>query len=113
MGMTMRIDLDATVVDSDGDAIARLHEIIFSLDSGRVAGFLVVVDGVAPREVHIMVGQVAEVEEERISLTLSGDEVAALPDAYQHLYIAPNQDLESEIDAAEGAAAAPVIPDPA
>ena len=111
--MTMQLNLGVPVAVSSGQAIGYLNEIVFALDSRRVAGFLVVVESPTPREVLVMVGQVAEVAEDRITLDLSDDEVAALPDARQHLYIAPEQDIEGEIDAAEGSQGLPTIHDPA
>jgi sporulation protein YlmC with PRC-barrel domain len=108
----MRIDLDARVVNKDGAAVGRLHEIVFDRESRRVAGFLVVTEEVAPREVLVMVGQVAQVEQDRLDLTLSDEEVVALPDVRQHLFVAPDQDLEAEVAAAESATASPDVPDP-
>jgi sporulation protein YlmC with PRC-barrel domain len=108
----MRIDLDARVVNKDGAAVGRLHEIVFDRESRRVAGFLVVTGEVAPREVFVMVGQVAQVEQDRLELALSDEEVVALPDARQHLFVAPGQDLDAEIAAAESPTASPEVPDP-
>src|SRR5947209_20158718 len=110
--MAMQINLDAPVETSGGESVGRLNEIVFALDSRRVAGFLVVVDGPTPREVLVMVGQVAEVSVDRITLSLSDAEVADLPDAHQHLYVAPGQDVEDEIAAAEGPEGEQTIPDP-
>jgi sporulation protein YlmC with PRC-barrel domain len=108
----MRIDLDARVVNKDGAAVGRLHEIVFDRESRRVAGFLVVTGEVAPREVFVMVGQVAQIEQDRLELALSDEEVVALPDARQHLFVAPGQDLDAEIAAAESPTASPEVPDP-
>jgi sporulation protein YlmC with PRC-barrel domain len=108
----MRIDLDARVVNKDGAAVGRLHEVVFDRESRRVAGFLVVTEEVAPREVFVMVGQVAQVEQDRLELALSDEEVVALPDARQHLFVAPGQDLDAEIAAAESPTASPEVPDP-
>src|SRR5690348_9845041 len=108
----MRIDLDARVVNKDGAAVGRLHEFVFDRESRRVAGFLVVTDEVAPREVFVMAGQVAQVEQDRLALTLTDEEFVALPDARQHLFVAPDQDLDAEVAAAESASASPATPDP-
>jgi sporulation protein YlmC with PRC-barrel domain len=108
----MRIDLDARVVNKDGAAVGRLDEVVFDRESRRVAGFLVVTGEVAPREVFVMVGQVAQIEQDRLELALSDEEVVALPDARQHLFVAPGQDLDAEIAAAESPTASPEVPDP-
>ena len=108
----MRIDLDARVVNKDGATVGRLHEVVFDRESRRVAGFLVVTEEVAPREVFVMVGQVAQVEQDRLELALSDEEIVALPDARQHLFVAPGQDLDAEIAAAESPTASPEVPDP-
>src|SRR4051794_37162855 len=108
----MRIDLDARVVNKDGAVVGRLHEVVFDRESRRVAGFLVVTEEVAPREVFVMVGQVAQVEQDRLELALSDEEVVALPDARQHLFVAPGQDLDAEIAAAASPTASPEVPDP-
>jgi hypothetical protein len=59
-----------------------------------------------------MVGQVAQVEQDRLALTLTDEEFVALPDARQHLFVAPDQDLDAEVAAAESASASPAAPDP-
>ncbi len=108
----MRIDIGADVVDSGGAAAGKLSGLVFEREARRVAGFLVRVDGALPREVFIMPGQAARIEQGRVALALSGDEFAALPDARQHLYVTPEQDLAEEVAAAESASASPAIPDP-
>ena len=108
----MRIDIDAEVVDRDGQPAGRLHELVFERESRRVAGFLILTGGGVPREVSVMPGQVGHVEQTRLTLTLSGEELARLPDARQRLYVAPEQDLEAEVAAAESETASPDQPDP-
>jgi len=108
----MRIDLDTRVVNRDGAAVGRLDEIVFERESRRVAGFIVLTDEVVPREVFVMVGQVAQIEQDRLALELSDEEVVALPDAREHLFVTPGQDLDAEVAAAESPSASPDIPDP-
>ncbi len=108
----MRIGLGAEVVGSGGDAVGRLSVLVFERESRRVAGFLVQYGDGVPREVFIRPGQAGQVERDRLALTLSGEEFAALPDARQHLYVDPEQDLEAEVAAEEAEGDLPDTPDP-
>lgn len=107
------INLAARVVNRKGEAIGQLNEVVIEIASRRVAGFLVVTEEAAPREVFVMVGQVAEISPDRLVLALTDREVVALPDAREHLYVAPDQDVEAEVAGAEAEAASPAVPDPA
>jgi hypothetical protein len=106
------INLSARVVNRNGEAVGQLNEVVIDLESRRVAGFLVVTEEAAPREVFVMVGQVAEIAPDRLVLDLTDQEFVALPDARQHLYVAPDQDMETELASAESEAASPAQPDP-
>lgn len=108
----MRIDLDTRVVNRNGESVGRLNEIVFERASRRVAGFIVLTEEVAPREVFVMVGQVERIEWDQLVLALSDEDVVALPDAREHLFVAPGQDLDAEVAAAEADTASPTIPDP-
>lgn len=108
----IRIDLAATVTNRDGAAVGRLNEIVVERESRQVAGFHILTDELAPREVFVMVGQVERVEHDRLTLDLSDAELVALPDARQHLFVAPQQDLDEEIAAAESDTASAMNPDP-
>lgn len=107
-----RIGLGAAVVDSGGDAVGRVSGLVFERESRRVAGFLVQTGDGVPREVFIRPGQAGQVDRDRVALTLAGEEFAALPDARQHLYVEPGQDLEAEVAAAEAEGDLPDTPDP-
>ena len=114
----MRIDLGAGVVDEGGQAAGTLTAFVFERESRRVAGFLVRVDGAVPREVFLRPGQVAQVEQQQLTLTLTGQEFEDLPDAREHLYVQPGQEVEEEVAAAEAVdsasdLAAPPDPDEA
>jgi hypothetical protein len=114
----MRIDLGAGVVDEGGQAAGTLTALVFERESRRVAGFLVRVDGAIPREVFLRPGQVARVEQQQLTLTLTGQEIEDLPDAREHLYVQPGQEVEEEVAEAEavdsaGDLAAPPDPDEA
>jgi sporulation protein YlmC with PRC-barrel domain len=106
------INLAARVVNRAGEAVGQLNEVVIEIESRRVAGFLVVTDEAAPREVFVMVGQVAEVAPDRLVLDLTDREFVALPDAREHLFVAPDQDVEAEVAGAESGAASPASPDP-
>jgi sporulation protein YlmC with PRC-barrel domain len=106
------INLAARVVNRHGEAVGQLNEVVVDLASQRIAGFLVVTEEAAPREVFVMVGQVAEIAPDRLVLDLSDREFVSLPDAREHLFVAPDQDVEAEIAGAEAAAASPTLPDP-
>jgi sporulation protein YlmC with PRC-barrel domain len=106
------INLAARVVNRNGEAVGQLNEVVVEIGSRRVAGFLVVTEEAAPREVFVMVGQVAEIAPDRLMLDLSDREFVALPDAREHLFVAPDQDVEAEIAEAESAAASQAVPDP-
>lgn len=108
----MQIDIDALTVNQDGATVGRLREIIFERQSRQVAGFLVLTDELATREVFVLVGQVAEVEQDRLTLALSDEEFIALPDARQHFFVAPEQDYEEELAAASSPDVSPARPDP-
>ena len=106
------INLAARVVNRNGEAVGQLNEVVIEIESRRVAGFLVVTEEAAPREVFVMVGQVAEIAPDRLVLDLADRDFVALPDAREHLYVAPDQDIEAEIAEAETDAASPAVPDP-
>jgi sporulation protein YlmC with PRC-barrel domain len=106
------INLAARVVNRNGEAVGQLNEIVIDLETRRIAGFLVVTEEAAPREVLVLVGQVSEIAEDRLVLDLSDHEFVALPDAREHIYVAPDQDVEAEIAGAESAASSADIPDP-
>lgn len=97
----MRIEFNAGVIDSAGQGVGNLTALVFDRESRRVAGFLVRAGETAPRDLFVMPGQVAQIEQHQITLTLSGDAVEQLPDARQHLYVAPGQDVDEEIATAE------------
>lgn len=106
------INLSARVVNRDGALVGRLNEAVVEVETEQVVGFLVVTDEAVPREVFLDIGQIAELEPTQLKLDLSDEEFVALPDAREHLFVAPEQDPEAEIDRAEEAAAADT-PDPA
>lgn len=106
------INLSARVVNREGETVGQLHEVVIEIESEELVGFLVMTDEAAPREVYVAVDQVAEMEPDLLSLDLSADDIAALPDAREHLYVAPDQDVETEIDQAEAASVTSSIPDP-
>ncbi|HEX5503577.1 MAG TPA: hypothetical protein VFW96_13215 [Thermomicrobiales bacterium] len=106
----MRIAMGAEVVDAGGQQAGRLTGLVFERGSWRVAGFIVRVGGGLPREVVVQPGEVADVEELRLALTLRAGALARLPDAWQHLYVLTDQDFDAEVAAATGDA--PAHPDP-
>lgn len=106
----MRIAMDAEVVDAGGRQAGRLAGLVFERESRRVAGFIIRVGGSLPREVVVRPGEVADVEELRLALTLRADDLARLPDAWQHLYVLTDQNFDAEVAAATGDA--PARPDP-
>jgi sporulation protein YlmC with PRC-barrel domain len=108
----LRLSLAARVVNREGEAIGQLNEIVVELASRRIAGFHIVSDEAAPRELFVMVGQVTEFASDQLTLDLSDEEFVALPDARQHLFIAPDQDIEEEIADAESGHASAAAPDP-
>src|SRR5262249_10690110 len=99
------------VVHREGEAIGQLHEVVIDIETEELVGFLVMTEEAAPREVFVEVAQVAEMEPDLLVLDLSAEDIAALPDAREHLYVAPDQDVETEIDQAESSAASSA-PDP-
>lgn len=107
----MQVDIGAEVVDSEGATTGHLAALVFDRASRRVAGFLVRADGSVPRDIFVMPGQMARIDQERLALTLSGDEFAGLRDAREHLYVAPGQTIEEEIAAAKEAEDAGDLPD--
>jgi len=108
----LRLSLAARVINREGDAIGQLNEIVVELASRRIAGFHILSDEAAPRELFVMVGQVTEFESDQLTLGLTDEEFVALPDARQHLFIAPDQDLDAEIADAESGQASAARPDP-
>ena len=108
----LRLSLAARVVNREGEAIGQLNEIVVELASRRIAGFHIVSDEAAPRELFVMVGQVTEFDSDQLTLGLTDEEFVALPDARQHLFIAPDQDIEEEIADAESGHASAATPDP-
>ncbi len=110
-GTSKRFDLAATVTNREGAAVGRLNGVIVERDSRRIAGFHLLTDELVPREVFVMVGQVEHFEDDRFALTLTDAEVVVLPDAQQHLFVAPHQDLDEEIADAESGHASAAAPD--
>ena len=106
-----RFDLAATVTNHDGATVGRLNGVIIERDSRQIAGFHLLTDELAPREVFVMVGQVEHFEGDRFALTLTDEEVVALPDAQQHFFVTPQQELDEEIEDAESGQASASIPD--
>ncbi len=106
-----RFDLAATVTNREGAAVGRLNGVIVERDSRQIAGFHLLTDELAPREVFVMVGQVEHFEGDRFELTLTDDEVVGLPDAQQHFFVAPQQEIEEEIADAESGHASANTPD--
>jgi sporulation protein YlmC with PRC-barrel domain len=105
------LNLAARVVNQAGEAIGQLHEVVIDLESEELVGFLIVTEEAAPREVFVDVAQVEEMEPDQLILALTDQEIAALPDAREHLYVASDQDVEAEIDQAESTASSGT-PDP-
>lgn len=91
----MRIELGSTVVDASGTAVGDVAGVVFEGDSWRVAGFLVRMGGVVPREVVVAPGQVDEIDTDQLALTLEAAELELYPDARQHQYVEPGQDPAS------------------
>ena len=108
----LRLSLAARVVNHEGEAIGQLNEIVVELASRRIAGFHILSDEVVPRELFVLVGQVTEFASDQLTLSLTDEEFIALPDARQHLFIAPNQDLDAELADAESGHASAATPDP-
>jgi hypothetical protein len=106
-----RFDLAATVTNREGAAVGRLNGVIVERDSRQIAGFHLLTDELAPREVFVLVGQVEHFEPDRFELTLTDAEVVALPDAQQHFFVAPQQEIEEEIIDAESGRASANHPD--
>ena len=106
------ISLSARVVNREGAQVGRLNEVVVEIETEEIVGFLVVTDELAPREVYIDIGQLAELEPTQLTLDLSDEEFVALPDAREHLFVAPDQDPEVEIERAEASADPAAIPDP-
>ena len=108
----LRLSLAARVVNREGEAIGQLNEIVVELASRRIAGFHIISDEVVPRELFVMVGQVAEFDPDQLTLGLTDEEFITLPDARQHLFVAPGQDIEAAIADAESGHASAATPDP-
>lgn len=108
-----RLKLSARVVNRNQELVGQLREVVVERQSRRIAGLLIISDEVAPREIFVLVGQVEHFSPEQIALNLSDEEFVALPDAYQQLFVAADQDLDEEIAAAEAPTASANIPDPA
>ena len=106
------ISLSARVVNREGAQVGRLNEVVVEIETEEIVGFLVVTDEIAPREVYIDIGQLAELEPTQLTLDLSDEEFVALPDAREHLFVAPDQDPEAEIDQAEASTNSAATPDP-
>ncbi len=106
-----RFDLAATVTNREGAAVGRLNGVVVERDSRQIAGFHLLTNELAPREVFVMVGQVEHFEPDRFALTLTDEEVVALPDAQQHFFVAPEQALDDEIADAESGNASANAPD--
>jgi sporulation protein YlmC with PRC-barrel domain len=107
----MLLDLTATVADREGRKVGALHEVVIERESRRIAGFLVRMDEGVPREVFVRAGQAARIERDLIALTLTAADFQALPDAREHLYVEPDDDLAAELDA-EDETYAVTTPDP-
>lgn len=87
----MRIELGSTVVDGSGTTIGDVAGVVFEGESWRVAGFVVRLGGVVPREVVVAPGQVDEIDTDQLALTLDAAELELYPDARQHHYVEPGQ----------------------
>lgn len=87
----MRIELGSTVVDASGTAVGDVAGVVFEGESWRVAGFVVRMGGVVPREVVVAPGQVDEIDTDQLALTLEAAELELYPDARQHQYVEPGQ----------------------
>jgi sporulation protein YlmC with PRC-barrel domain len=107
----MLLDLTATVADREDRKVGELHEVVVERESRRIAGFLVRTDDGVPREILVRAGQAARIERDLITLTLSAADFQTLPDAREHLYVEPDDDLAAELDAA-GETHAVTTPDP-
>ena len=107
----MLLDLTATVADREDRKVGALHEVVVERESRRIAGFLVRTDDGVPREIFVRAGQAARIERDLITLTLSAADFQALPDAREHLYVEPDDDLAAEL-AAEDESYAITTPDP-
>lgn len=108
----MRIDFGTAVVDATGDTVGAVSGLAFEEQSWRVAGFLVRLHGGVPREIVIQPGQVTRIARDRLILALDREELRLYPDARQHLYVAPGQELAEELAAAETEGNLPATPDP-
>lgn len=108
----MRIAFGTAVVDATGDTVGAVSGLAFEERSWRVAGFLVRLAGGVPREILIQPGQVTRIARDRLTLTLDRGELRLYPDARQHLYVAPGQELAEELAAAEAEGELPAAPDP-
>ena len=106
-----RFDLATTVTNREGAAVGRLNGVVVERDSRQIAGFHLLTDELAPREVFVMVGQVEHFAGDRFALTLTDAEVVALPDAQQHFFVAPQQEIDDEIADAESGQASANAPD--
>lgn len=95
----MRIELGSTVFDASGTNVGDVAAVVFEGESWRVAGFVVRMDGVVPREVVVAPGQVEEIDTDRLVLTLQAAELELYPDARQHQYLEPGQGLTENDDA--------------
>ena len=111
-GTSRRFDLAATVTNREGATVGRLNGVIVERDSRQIAGFHLLTDELAPREVFVMVGQVEHFEGDHFELTLTDEEVVALPDAQQHFFATPQQEFAAAIADAESAEASASAPDP-
>ncbi len=107
-----QLSLAARVVNRDQEPIGHLHEVVVERESQRIAGLHIISDEIAPRELFVMIGQVAAFTTDEITLALTDEEFVALPDARQQIFVTPEQDLDEEIADAEADTASPSTPDP-
>lgn len=108
----LRLSLAARVVNRAGEPVGRLNEVVIEIASRQVVGFHIISDEVVPRELFVMVGQIAAFDAAQLTLDLADEEFVALPEARQQLFVAPDQDLDEEIADAESSGASADHPDP-
>lgn len=94
----MRIELGGNAVDANGVIAGQVAGVVFENESWRVAGFVIRMGGVVPREVVVAPGQVDEIGAEQLVLALDSAELELYPDAWQHQYVEPGQEPELDGD---------------
>lgn len=87
----MRIELGCSALDASGAVVGEVAAVVFESESWRVAGFVIRLGDVAPREIVVAPGQVAEIGVDGLLLALDETELQRYPDAWQHHYVEPDQ----------------------